>query len=455
MSGTFSGGAHRGPSGKTEGEPPADRSVASEVSVTRESVRDLEKRLKDLLSQPRLLGAGRINMFNLDTLRDRLGERWPTMRERVHAATEKVLSRHLSPRDIHFRTSDDEYIIVFAVVEKQMANLLCGKIVEDLHRLFFGDEDLNVLRVSTAVGTFEGKLIYKTSSLGDILRGIHDSTSSNTDERESATPEASAASSVSDLRVIFRDYHEVDRVNSMYRPVWDVERQVITTYMYTPVRRSPGGSMTEGPAVFELINSSERLTKINVAALVEAVETLDELYRNKFRLMISIPVCFETLAPRKARLEYLVACGNIPDYLRGFIVFELLRFPTGVPNGRMTDLINELRPFCRWTFLRCDLTQPRFSNLVGTGLTGVSVVVPDDREAEARTMEGMNTFVAAAERAGLRTCAVGVASTSLALAARGAGFTFIAGDPVGRIDDIPQHMLRFNWLDLFRNSQRP
>ncbi|WP_051340850.1 hypothetical protein [Azospirillum halopraeferens] len=444
-------------------DPPAKRTPAAPAGTEprddgeRERLRTLQRRLRELLAQPQLLATGRVHMINLDRVRERLGAAWPEQRDRILDTADRVIDRHLGSRDVRFRAGEGEYIVVFASLDREAAKLVCAKIAEELHRLFLGNPDLRDVRIATAVATVDGTLLYDRASVADLLvEAGRAATAPDAGEAGAGTegaPDAAAdeAAALQRLRLAGQEF---ERIDSMFRPVWDVERQVISTYMCTPVRHFPDRSMLEGSAVLEGITQPQRLARINADALVFTAETLDELFRNKFRLMVSVPVCFETLAARRTRQDYIGLCQSIPDYLRRFITFELLRFPAGVPNGRLTDLVNELRPFCRWTFLRVDLKQTSFSNLIGSGLTGVTAAVPADRAAEARAMEELNGFVAAAERAHLHTCVVGINTTSLALAARGAGITFIAGDRIGGLEEIPQHMLRFDWQDLFRRGRR-
>lgn len=426
-----------------------------------ESTLSLERRLKDLLTHPQLLSAGRIHLINFANLRKRLGDSWPRLRDRVHAAADRLINQAIGPRDVQFRNGDGEYIIVFAALNRQAATLVCAKVAEELHRLFLGEPELSEVTISTAVGVVDGRLLYEEVSAADLLREL---------ERERQVPSESAApppeaardgagvsaTTPAEPRKLQLASQAFERIDTMFRPVWDVRRQVISTYMCTPVRLFPDGTSVEGVAALASISDPQRLAAADMDFLTNTVETLDELFCNKFRLMVSVPVCFETLAARRSRQEYIGLCQSVPTYLRQFLSFEFLRFPDGVPNGRMTELVNELRPFGRRTFLRVDVRQPNFTLLVGTGLTGVSTLVNADRGAEARTMEELNSFVAAAERAGLQSCVAGITSTSLAIAARAAGFTFIAGDRVGRTEEVPQHMLHFGWQDLFlRGSKRP
>ena len=417
-----------------------------------EHLRSLERRLQSLLAQPQLLSAGRVHMLNFDRLRESLGTAWEDLRDRVHAAADRIINRLIAEQDVQFRTGDGEYI-VFATLNRQAATLVCAKISEELHRLFLGDPNLADIKVATAVGLLDGKILYEHASVAELLANI-DQTA---DPRgaEAAAPAATplpaepAVARLPEPRKLQLSRGELAQISTMFRPLWDVGRQVISTYMCTPVRRFPDGSAVEGVAALAAITDPQQLAKINTDTLIDTVEILDELFRNKFRLMVSVPVCFETLAARRTRQEYITVCQSVPDYLRQFLSFEFLRFPAGVPNGRMTELVNEMRPFCRWSFLRVEFRQQSFTSLAGTGLTGLTTLVPSDRAAEARTMEDLNNFVASAERANLRTCVVGVASTSLAIAARAAGTTLIAGDRIGRAEEIPQHMLRFRWQDLF------
>jgi GGDEF domain-containing protein len=431
---------------------PAPRSeVANDADVER--MRGLERRLNALLAQPQLLSAGRIHMLNLDSLRAKLGSAWDDLRDRVHNSADRIINRHIADKDVQFRSSDGEYIIVFAALDRSAAALVCAKIAEELYRLFLGDPTLADITVSTAVGVVDGKLLFEHASVADLLSAVEQTVRAGSSAEQSAgptaAPTASTVANAEEPRKLKLSSLEMAQIGTMYRPLWDVGRQVISTYMCTPVRRFPDGTSVEGMLALSAISEPPQLVKVDIDTLADTIEILDELFRNKFRLMVSVPVCFETLAARRSRQDYLAICQSIPDYLRPFLIFEFLRFPAGVPGGRMSELVNEVRPFCRWTFLRVECRQQSFASLSGTGLTGLTTMIASDRGTEARIMEDMNSFVAAAERASLKTCIVGITSTSLAVAARAAGATLIAGDRIGRAGEIPQHMLRFGWQDLF------
>jgi hypothetical protein len=231
----------------------------------------------------------------------------------------------------------------------------------------------------------------------------------------------------------------------VYRPVWDVRREALTTYLS---RRAPGiaGMRPNGA-------SPEELARLDIEALNAGIEVLTDLYRNKFRLRLGLPVSFEAISSLPRFRTYIAHCRTIPDVLRKLVAFELVDLPTGVPYGRLAELASTLRPFCGLVIATVDWWRADLSQYANTGIRVVNAVVAPWAE-EKRTLADMDRFARAAERAGLLTAVEGVATTSVALAAKGAGIAFISGDRIGACVDVPEHMLRFTWSELYFGKPR-
>ncbi|WP_247882034.1 hypothetical protein [Azospirillum sp. TSH100] len=450
------------------------RTMPTEES--RQELRALEQRLWRLLMQPSVASTGRVHLLDLGMMRDRLGVGWPALRPRVLTAADTIIDRYLTRNDIRFRTAGDDYILVFASLERHAAALVCARVAQELLQLFLGDDRAADLRVSTAVGVLDGKIRFEhalaTVLLAEARLGVEPA-GARSHEQENASASAigagqdgfplmSGAILYADdgggkakpvLRQLRLSPDDAGRFGIRYRPVWDIGQQVISTYMGTPVRIFPDESFIEGVAALNSLTDAMEILQLDADALVGSVEILNGLFRNKSRLMMSVPICFETLAARRTRLPFLEICQSIPDYLRRFLIFELLRFPPGVPTGRLSELLHEVRPYCRWTFMRMDFKPQSFSGLAGTGLNGITVAMPADRSAEARLMEEMNGIVTAAERAGLMICVTGLSTTSMVVAARASGVKLVAGNRIGPPQDRPRSMIRFDWPDLFRDEE--
>ncbi|ANC90953.1 hypothetical protein A6A40_02995 [Azospirillum humicireducens] len=462
--------------GELAGEASPPSSVGQPARTVRPSVeagqelRVLEQRLWRLLMQPAVASTGRVHLLDLGMMRDRLGTGWTALRPRILTAADGIIDRHLTRNDIRFRTAGDDYILVFASLERHAASLVCARIAQELLQLFLGDDRSADLRVSTAVGVADGQIRFEHAFATSLLAEARART-----ELAGGSAGGSAGGAFADgspvmtgpifyaedaggkarpvLRQLRLPPDDAARFGIRYRPVWDITQQVISTYMGTPVRIFPDESFIEGTAALNSLSDAMEILQLDADALVESVEILNGLFRNKSRLLMSVPICFETLAARRTRLPFLEICQSIPDYLRRFLIFELLRFPPGVPTGRLSELLHEIRPYCRWTFMRVEFKSQSFSGFAGTGLNGITVAMPADRSAEVRLMEEMNGIVTAAERAGLMICVAGLSTTSMVVAARASGVRLVAGNRIGPPQDRPRSMIRFDWPDLYRDGE--
>ncbi|PWC78237.1 hypothetical protein [Azospirillum sp. TSH64] len=431
-----------------------------------EQLRALEQRLWRLLMQPAVASTGRVHLLDLGMMRDRLGPGWPALRPRVLAAADAIIDRCLTRNDIRFKTASDDFILVFATLDRHAADLVCARIAQELLQLFLGDDRSADMRVSTAVGVADGQIQFEHAFAKVLLaeaRPRPDPAAVRSADGSGAagSPAMSGPNFHADdggkvrpvLRQLQLSPEDAGQFSIRYRPVWDIGKLVISTYMGTPVRIFPDGSFLEGAAALNSLTDPMEILRLDADALVESVEILNGLFRNRSRLMMSVPVCFETLAARRTRLPFLEICQSIPDYLRRFLIFELLRFPPGVPTGRLNELLHEVRPYCRWTFMRIEFKSQSLSGLSGNGLSGITVAMPADRSAEARLMEEMNGIVTAADRAGLMICVAGLSTTSMVVAARASGVRLVAGNRIGPPQDRPRSMTRFDWPDLYRDGE--
>ncbi|KAA0597095.1 hypothetical protein FZ942_08280 [Azospirillum lipoferum] len=431
----------------------------------------LEQRLWRLLMQPAIASTGRVHLIDLSMMRECLGVNWPILRQRVFAAADTLIDRSLTRNDISFRTSADDYVLVFASLDRHAAALVCARIAQELLQLFLGDDRLADIRVSTAVGVVDGHIQFEHSFAKVLMASARPQADRRTGDRTVSATTATAAGDGSPpmpaplayagegegktplvLRQLKLSPDDSGRFGVKYRPVWDIGQMVISTYMGVPVRSFPDGSFAEGAAALNSVTDAVEILKLDADALVGSVEILHGLFRSKSRLLMSVPVCFDTLAARRTRQPFLEICQSIPDYLRRFLIFELLRFPPGVPTGRLSELLHEVRPYCRWSFMQMDFRQQSFSSLAGTGLSGITMAMPGDRSAEPRLMEEMNAIVTLAERAGLMICVTGLSTTSMVVAARAAGVRLVAGNRIGLPQDRPRAMKRLDWPNLYRED---
>jgi hypothetical protein len=398
-----------------------------------------DAKLSTALNGRTRVSAGGFQLIGVADARLRLGAAWSRVEERVHEQVRKIIERRIAPNDVYFPCGPEDYVVVFADLDKTKAQFVCAKILEEVQRTLFGVVETQNIQVRTAVTEINGTMRLEKTTLADLLAAVTVEYSS--DEELSAGPTVTTP--------VLPKAHSPEKASILYRPVWDVKNEVLSTYFSrrsaTHLDAAPnadGGPITG--LEFAWLDADE---------LRLGIELLTELYENKFRFRLSFPVNFETLAQTVPRRTYLDACRSIPQHVRKLVAFELVDLPSGVPYGRLAALTGMLAPFCGQIFATCRWHQVDFSQYARAGIRLINAVIP--RGADEKTVfSDLDRFARSTENAGLQSSVEGIGTASLALAAKAAGIGFISGDRIGRIVEVPEHMLRFTWMELYFGQQR-
>jgi hypothetical protein len=139
--------------------PRRERVAAPLVEGTNESA-FLDK-LKDILfGNGGAAQAGRINVIGLDRIKDKLGDRWSALSERVHAVARSALNKCLQPGDI-WTSSGDSYVIAFGSMNVEEARTKCRMIAQMIESALLGEADGRSISVATAVATVDGQVLLR------------------------------------------------------------------------------------------------------------------------------------------------------------------------------------------------------------------------------------------------------------------------------------------------------
>jgi DNA-binding response OmpR family regulator len=224
-----------------------------------------------------------------------------------------------------------------------------------------------------------------------------------------------------------------------YRPVWDVKREVLSTYFS---RRS---------AVFDA--GPDELSRLDLEALRAGIKMLAALYQRNLRMRLSFSINFEAIVSAPHFRAYTELCRTIPEDLRKLVAFELVDLPMGVQHRRLGELAVVLRHYCGLLLATVDWWRADLSQFANTGIGLVNAVISPG-SSEKGSMTDMDSFAYATGKAGLLSAVEGVGTSSLALAAKAAGVDFISGDRIGPCLEIPHSMVRMSWDELYM-AKRP
>ncbi|WP_145612311.1 EAL domain-containing protein [Nitrospirillum amazonense] len=244
----------------------------------------------------------------------------------------------------------------------------------------------------------------------------------------------------------------------VYRPVWDVRGQALSLYIASPRRQRVGGrhhvygydTLTPpagGVASVGTANGLQEILDLDRETLRQAVDAYLELYDNRFRYYLALPVHFETLAGTGRRRAYLDLASHVPAHLRPFITYQLMGVPDGVPVGRLTELVSALRPMGRGVTICADVSSQAQATFAAAGVKGVNVSLGGSIP-RGRLIQDLYLAGAEARRRGLHILVDGIDTPEMEQVAEEAGCTFMTGDLIGPWVDFPGHATRLSRSDV-------
>jgi hypothetical protein len=156
----------------------------------------------------------------------------------------------------------------------------------------------------------------------------------------------------------------------VYRPVWDVRHEVLSTYLSRRRSTRPGAR--------SYADSPDEAARVDIEALRNGIEVLGELYENNFRLRLSVPASFKAISSVPRLRSYVELCRTIPEHLRRFLAFELTDLPAGVPHAWVAELATHLRPFFGLVNATVDWWRCDFSQYANIGIRIVNAVMTNE-----------------------------------------------------------------------------
>jgi CheY-like chemotaxis protein len=152
-----------------EGPPPAQASAA-------EFAGQIERRGGEMV-------AGHVQTVSLQTIRERLGDDWQRVAERVARVAETTIRRHISTKDLLRVTKDGDFVICFADHHVKPALSLLESVADEVWSTLFGElRDEALAQVDTTAETIALSPEERADQEG-LFKTIVDKIKSNASER--------------------------------------------------------------------------------------------------------------------------------------------------------------------------------------------------------------------------------------------------------------------------------
>jgi len=421
--------------------------------------RELTERLWKMLGEQRTVLSGNIHLIGMQRIREKVGDDWPRIADRAMDVANKCIARACGPDDVFLTYDELSFLIIFANLSKEQAQLRCMEIVEDITRRLLGEgASPETAEVSTGVFETDGTLIFNAISKNDLIARVTGQIGEEAEtppaplEAEDATLEAEIDDSLPDYSPFHIDQQKaLASIRVLYQPMWNLRHKAIVSYFATATARNVFSVNLWDDMVRR--NFSHVLSSVEVDIFVAHIAMRDFAKRiaQGPRLLIGWPVHFETLASRNYRNLFIEFCRDIPEEVRKLLILELDGLPEGVPNSRVLEIISVLRPFCRVVNVRVAPEFKRFEVFSGSQIGGVGFSLSGLPLRDSQRISMMDRFVGDATRVGLRCYVHGLNTRAQALAAATAGFEWVNGAAVGEPSNDLGQMRRFQIADLYND----
>ena len=410
--------------------------------------REFVESLNNALASNPTVSTGRVHLIGLEKIREMLGDEWDRLKDKAHHIARSAIKDRLSARDMYTLYEDLSYLVVFADLSKEEAQLKCSLIAEEIsNRLIGSKKALDFSDVSTLALKKNGNLYFKEipsiKSLASQLEEV-----SRVEKQEAAI-----------TIVEPHTPHEIDwsTIQLIFRPLWLVRGEIVSTFLCVPVAMQENGFYANGYSVLPDPEDRKAITDLDVHMLQGMAWEISRLGAQGKKALLSVPVHFETLAGLQTRIEYTKLCSSLLENHKDRIVFELVELPEGIPQGRILELVSALRPHARAVTARFSLDHTNFAAYRIAGLHAVGVDIYAEKRSEAEIMKRMDRFVELANKNALKTVIHGVRTLSLKTAAVTSGFDYIDGYALTSVAEVPEgayalgleasYRPLFNWVE--------
>ena len=418
----------------------------------------LESRLRAILNKSDIAVTGAVQVINLERMRDHLDLSSEKKLQKAQTIVQSVIDRHLAPSDLGMWLSDLVYVLIFGGVklaESDMVDFKVRMIATEISRRLMGNQadKLDFVRTTSvpikAIKQFLGQKTASeeanspTNSIEPpwqafgLTKDFADAPP-NTSPEQDSTPDIEP-----NWQEFGRSSPPPEGLMFNYQPIWDVKNKGVSTYLCVASHSSPHNNSANTAEAILLKSETDLLL------LKRVVSDLERLHKIGRRVLMACPLHVMTLSVRRSRDQFVQTYHPLSEEIQRDIIFELVGEWNGMPQSRMLSLIACVKPVSRSVTALVDLEWNRFDLLRDGGIVRASVDLTHRTEGEEKLLPLMENFVERASKGGLKTCAHGLSSQSLAVAALGAGFDLVEGQAIHGTVDTPEHIFRFNVGNLF------
>jgi hypothetical protein len=370
------------------------------------------------LTENGAIARGGVSIIGLDSVRERLDDRWARKQEVVWDQLEAAAQRHLAESDLYVRLSETDYAIAVSEAEPVAAQAMALRILGEVLEHFLGDcrtEDLVIRQVVAANGAEIACAPLDPAEIQRRARGGGGSDAKVTKRRFHEQPFILSSMGGRDMRL----KHDFEAVLSLG------SRRTIATSLEPSVVDVASGRRIPGYAFRRL--SDPDLWAIDRATLEFAeIATEQRIAPAPFVL----PLSYQTLQSSRGRSRLVELVSGV---LKPKIVTAIRNLDPGTPPSGLADLVGMLRRMDVTVFVRVEPMRDALAALADSRPNGVVLDVEPLAGQPGRIPDVLASFADRARRFASVLAVRGLTSPDQMAVAAGCGFTHASVEQNGAL----------------------
>lgn len=416
-----------------------------------------ERALADVMAGGQGASA-KLAILSLTHIRDKIGDaEFTRVQRRVHLAVQTVIGKLLGSGDKLFRIGEETYVVIVGSMDIDKAQTLIQQGCTTLAKMFFGQEEYGDIMVKAEVteivtdGSREPRRF-------EITATPKEPTAKLTEIKLEDRPKAKSGISLVPINQKAKSQRNWVSMSNMvdealeldlnFVPTWDATRKVLSTFTAGDWRALENGQFQDCIAEISGGNHAA-LAELDAQVIRQTTEILQELFQNKFALLVLLPVHFTSLSTQAGREIVIDALREIPEDLRKIFTVEILGTPEDMGTSLLADRISQIKPYSRNIVLSIENWNAATMRLAACpGVSAVALFLPKPGPLRTRLLQNLPTFTQAVHKMKKLPAAVQLHNHAEIDMAVNAGITFLTGTGVGMPEDLPGNMVRCTSKDL-------
>ena len=433
------------------------------VAYSPEKQKKLEAMCEQLFDQKELITTGKLQLLGLSKIKRKLGKMWAGLQPIVYAEVEEAITKYMMPKDIFIRYKDDSYVIIFANAGPEESQIKATLIAEEIRRRLFEheEEELNNIEIEESVSVFATRDLKKGKNLSETMdivfegkdnKQIKEKPKSKEKIEIPATIEVDPYAETQKPEIEKKKISEkAQPLNCTYAPLWDVKKNLLTTYLCLAQGNKPEEDPFDNHEAFFIGVAPSVKAQLDLKILKTAIRDLAEIIDANRKLFIACPVHYETLTRAESYEKYILECQKIPAEHKKFLVFMLLNLPDTLHESNIQKFSVPLKKHCSSIFAQVPLNPKMdFALIRECRFDAVGVRLKKVTGSEKNMIETLESFSQKAKGSLIsKIFVLDVTSLSVTTSAVCADIDFLGGSSIHESVDKPNNIYRFMHQDLF------